>query len=203
MGKRDPRVDSYIEKAADFAKPILVHIRNLVHEVCPEVEETMKWSFPCFDYKGTFCSMASFKQHCSFGFWKATLMKDAELLKENQGEGMGHLGRITSMKDLPSDKQLKAYIKEAKKLNDDGVKLPPKKKTTSTDIVVPAFFTKELKKNPAAHTAFQNFSPSHRKEYVQWVTEAKTEETRNKRMATTLEWLTEGKSRNWKYERKK
>src|SRR5689334_6633085 len=113
MGKKDPRVDAYITKAAHFAKPILTHLRELVHKACPEAEETIKWGFASFDYKGPFVSMASFKQHMAFGFWKAALMKDANKLKDNQGEAMGHLGKITSMKDLPSDKVMIGYIKEA------------------------------------------------------------------------------------------
>src|SRR4026207_417368 len=130
MGNKDKRVDDYIAKSADFAKPILNHIRQLVHTVCPQVEETIKWSFPNFDYKGVFCSMAAFKAHCSFGFWKAALMSDATKMKDNQKTAMGHMGKITSLKDLPPDKVLIAYIKEAAKLNDEGIKLPPRKKIT-------------------------------------------------------------------------
>ncbi|HEY1038596.1 MAG TPA: DUF1801 domain-containing protein, partial [Bacteroidia bacterium] len=129
MAKTDKRIDAYIAKSADFAKPILKHIRELVHETCPEVEETMKWSFPHFDYKGAMmCSMASFKQHCAFGFWKAQLMKDSEkfLVMAKTEEAMGHMGRITSVKDLPSDKKMIAYIREAMKLNDDNIKLTAK-----------------------------------------------------------------------------
>jgi len=202
MAKKDPRVDAYIAKAAPFAKPILAHLRELVHKACPNVEETIKWSFPCFDYKGAFCSMASFKQHMSFGFWKASLMKDAGLLKDNQEEGMGHLGKITSMKDLPSDKIMIGYIKEAAMLNEKGIKLPPKKKTRSEEVIPPDYFLKAVKKNKDAWSTYQNFSPSCKKEYIMWVTEAKTDETRNKRLETTVEWMAEGKQRNWKYMKK-
>lgn len=202
MGKKDKRVDAYIEKAQPFAKPILIHLRELVHKACPDVEETIKWSFACFDYKGPFCSMASFKEHCSFGFWKAALMKDADKLKSNQATAMGHLGKIRSMSDLPSDKVILGYIKEAIKLNDEGVKLPPRKKPEAKEIVIPDYFIKALGKNKKASQAFERFPPSHKKEYLQWITEAKTEETRNRRMDTALEWIAEGKGRNWKYERK-
>ena len=130
MGNKDKRVDDYIAKSADFAKPILNHIRQVVHTACPQVEETIKWSFPNFDYKGVFCSMAAFKEHCSFGFWKAAVMKDAEKMKANQNNSMGHLGKIKSLADLPPDKVLVSYIKEAAKLNDEGIKLPPRKKGT-------------------------------------------------------------------------
>jgi uncharacterized protein YdeI (YjbR/CyaY-like superfamily) len=202
MGKKDARVDAYIDKAQPFAKPILNHLRELVHKACPEAEETIKWSFACFDYKGAFCSMAAFKEHCSFGFWKAALMKDANKLKNNQATAMGHLGKIKSLTDLPPDKIILDYIKEAKKLNDENIKLPPRKKTVAQELVVPDYFTKALSKNKKALQGFEKFPPSHKKEYLQWITEAKTEETRNKRMTTAIEWIAEGKGRNWKYERK-
>ena len=204
MGKKDKRVDDYIAKSASFAQPILAHIRMLVHKACPEVEETIKWSFPNFDYKGVFCSMAAFKAHCSFGFWKAALMSDATKMKDNQKNAMGQMGKITSLKDLPPDKVLIAYIKEAAKLNDEGIKLPPRKKITEKqELLVPADFSAALLKNKKASGTFEAFSPSHKKEYIQWITEAKTEDTRNKRMATALEWIAEGKGRNWKYQRQK
>lgn len=204
MNKRDPRIDSYIAKSQPFAKPILEHLRELVHKACPEVEETIKWSFPHFDYKGMMCSMAAFKKHCAFGFWKASLMKDKKLMGNAKSEtAMGHLGRITSLKDLPADKVLISYIKEAKKLNDDNVKLPVKKTSKAkAEIVVPEYFLKTLKKNKKALITFEKFSPSHKRDYIEWITEARTEEMRNKRITTALEWLTEGKPRNWKYMKK-
>ncbi|MEW6653263.1 MAG: YdeI/OmpD-associated family protein [Bacteroidota bacterium] len=203
MGKKDPRVDVYIAKSQEFAKPILEHFRALVHKACPDVEETIKWGFAFFDYKGPYCSMASFKQHCAIGFWKAALMKDAKLIANAQTEtAMGHLGRITSLKDLPKDKVLISYLKEAAKLNSDGVKLSPKPKSKEPkELVVPDYFTKALKKNKKSLETFNNFSYSKRKDYVEWITGAKTEETRSKRMATAIEWLADGKSRNWKYEK--
>ncbi|MDP2036883.1 MAG: YdeI/OmpD-associated family protein [Ignavibacteria bacterium] len=201
MGKKDPRVDAYIAKSQEFAKPILEHFRELVHKACPDVEETIKWSFASFDYKGPYCTMASFKQHCAIGFWKAALMKDTKLIANAKSESaMGHLGRITSLKDLPKDKELIAYLKEAAKLNADGVKLPTKPKSKKPkELVIPDYFTKALKKNKRSLETFNNFSYSNKKEYVEWITEAKTEETRNKRMTTAIEWLAEGKVRNWKY----
>ena len=199
-------VDKYISKSYPFAQPILKHLRSLVHEVCPQVEEKMKWSFPHFDYSGEMmCSMAAFKQHCSFGFWKAALMKESSKLKKAQEEGMGHLGRITDLSDLPSDSKIKGYIKEAMLLNDRGIKMPSKSKTDSSEkiIEVPDFLKKELKRNPEANKVFQAFAYSHKKEYVLWIIDAKTEVTREKRMATMMDLLLEGKSKNWKYERKK
>lgn len=201
MGSKDTQVDNYITNSAEFAKPILNHLRELVHKACPEIEEVIRWGFPHFDYKGTMCSMAAFKQHCAFSFWKAALMKDKKLMANAQSEtAMGHLGRINSVKDLPSDRVLISYIKEAKRLNDDGVKLSIKAATkVKKEIVVPAYFQKMHKKNKPAFKTFENFSPSHKREYVEWITEAKSEATKIKRLSTAIAWLSEGKSRNWKY----
>ena len=198
MGTKDPRIDGYIAKSADFAKPILNHIRKLVHTACPEVEETMKWSFPHFDYKGMMCSAAAFKQHCSFGFWKGALILGKDGNKAD--EAMVQFGRITAISDLPKDGVLIGYIKEAVRLNETGVKLPAKlKPREKKELVIPDYFIAALEKNKKALTAFENFSYSHKKEYVQWITEAKGEETRKKRLETALEWLAEGKPRHWKY----
>ncbi len=202
MGKREKAIDAYINKSADFAQPILGHLRGLVHAACPDVEEKMKWSFPHFDYKNEMmCSMAAFKQHCVFGFWKAALMKDPVLLENARSEvAMGHLGRITSIKNLPADKKIIAWIKEAMRLNELGIRLTSKPKATEKkEIIVPGYFTNALDENKKAAQTFENFAYSHKKEYVEWITEAKTEATRNKRMATAIEWMAEGKSRNWKY----
>ncbi|MFN8252076.1 MAG: YdeI/OmpD-associated family protein [Ferruginibacter sp.] len=205
MGTKNKAIDAYIAKSADFAKPILNHLRELVHQACPEVEEKLKWSMPHFDYKGEMmCGMAAFKQHASFGFWKAALMKDPILLETAKTEvAMGHLGKITSLKDLPSDKKLTAWIKEAMVLNDKGIKLPSKSKPAEKKALeVPDYFVKALAKNKKAQKIWDAFAYSHKKEYLQWITEAKTEPTREKRIATTLEWVAEGKGRNWRYERK-
>ena len=204
MGKKDKAFDAYISKSADFAKPILNHIRELVHKTCPGVEEKMKWSMPFFDYKGEMlCHMAAFKQHAVMSFWKASLMKDPALMENAKSEvSMGHLGRITSLKDLPSDKKIAAWIKEAMKLNDQGIKVAKPKSTEKKELVVPDYFTKALSKNKKAQKVFEDFAYSHKKEYLQWITEAKTEETRNKRIASALEMMAEGKSRNWKYAKK-
>jgi len=205
MAMRDKRIDVYILKSADFAIPILSHLRELIHVACPDVEETMKWSFPHFDYKGEMmCSMAGFKQHCAFGFWKASLMKDPKLLENAKGEtAMGHMGRISSLKDLPSDAKMIRYIKEAMKLNDQGIKVEKKKPVAAKPLVVPDYFMKELKKDKVALKTFEAFSPSNKKEYVMWIIEAKTEETRAKRIEQAVEWIAEGKPRNWKYMAKK
>lgn len=203
MTKFVPQIDAYIAKSAPFAKPILEHFRTLVHKACPEVEEKIKWGMPHFDYKGSpMCHMAAFKQHCSIGFWKAALMKDAKQLvaTAKTETAMGHLGRITSLKDLPANKQLTAYIKDAMRINEEGLKLPARKKAETTDLpVIPPAFKKALAKNKSAKTAFEKFSAGHKREYLNWIIEAKTEVTRDKRIAMACEWLSEGKIRNWKY----
>lgn len=194
-------IDKYISNSAPFAQPILTHLRKLVHKACPQAEEKMKWSMPHFDYKGEMmCSMAAFKQHCSFGFWKAALMKDPALMATAKSEvAMGHLGRITSLKDLPSDKQLIAYIKEAMKLNDEGIKAAKEKPVATKEVKTPTDLMTALKKNKKALANFEKYPPSHKKEYILWIEEAKREETRAKRIEQTVEWVAEGKQRNWKY----
>ena len=202
MPNTDPRIDAYIEKSADFAKPILQHIRKLVHKACPAVDETIKWSMPYFDYKGSIlCNMAAFKQHCAFGFRKASIMKDPEGLFNKEGHNaMGQFDRITSVKDLPPDKILMAYIKEAAILNEEEIKLPVKPKTAATkELIIPSALTNALNKNKRALNIFTNFSPSNKREYAEWISEAKTEATRNKRIETAIEWIAEGKNRHWKY----
>jgi uncharacterized protein YdeI (YjbR/CyaY-like superfamily) len=201
MPKTDPRIDAYIEQAADFAKPILLHIRSLVHQACPEITETMKWSFPHFDYKGIVCSMAAFKRHCAFGFRKQSLLESDAFPKEKTA--MGSFGRITSLKDLPADSEMISLIKKAVALNEAGIKAEKKKPQPPKELKVPEALAAALAKNKKARAAFDKLSYSHRKEYIEWIEGAKTEPTRLKRIATTLEWITEGKSLNWKYERPK
>jgi len=202
MATTDPRVDAYMARSAPFARPILSYIRKAVHAGCPDVEETIKWSFPHFVYKGVLCSMASFKEHCAFGFWKSSLLgHDGGGTKVS--EAMGQFGRITSVADLPSSRELVALVRKAAALNDQGVKVARRKKaSTKPAPTVPADFMKALRANKRALTTFTGFSPSHKREYVEWIEEAKTDATRQRRMATALEWLSAGKSRNWKYERK-
>lgn len=206
MGKRSASIDDYIIRSAEFARPILEHLRELIHKGCPDVEEVIKWGMPSFDYKGPFITIASFKQHCAVGFWKASLLKDTqEHLSPRAiagGESMGNFGKIKSLKDLPPNKVMLDFIKQAKKLNDDGVKLPSRKKKATKSLAMPPYFSKALKSDTVALAAFNEFSPSQKKEYIEWITEAKTEETRNKRLQTALEWIADGKSRNWKYMRK-
>lgn len=202
MATFDKRVDAYIAKSEPFAQPVLEHLRELVHRACPDIEETIKWSFPHFLYNGIVCSMAGFKHHCSFGFWKAAIMNDPKGILTIVGRtSMGHFDKITSVDDLPSEKVMLDYIKQAVKLNEQDIKLPPKKITKTAPVKVPDYFAKVLKKNKKALAAFEAFSNSHRKEYVMWISEAKREETRNRRIERALAWLTEGKSKDWKYKR--
>jgi len=198
----DPRIDTYIDKSPDFAKPILNFLRATVHEACPSVQETMKWSRPHFDYKGILCGASAFKEHCAFGFWKGSLIVSA---KDNKNvDAMGQFGRITSLKDLPSKKQLIGYVKAAMKLNEDGVKSPlMANRKARKPLPTPKDLAAGLKNNKAAQKSFDAFSPSQRRDYIEWITEAKTDDTRARRLVTTLEWLAEGKTRNWKYESKK
>ncbi len=206
MGTKDKRVDAYIAKAQPFAKPILNHLRKLVYKGCPEVVETIKWGMPSFEYKGPLCGMASFKQHAVFGFWKTKLLKDPRnYLDANFKQGgaaMGNLGRITSLDELPPDNAIIDFIKQAMKLNYEGVKVPKKPKSTEKKVLkVPSYLSSALKMSKKAKETSDNFSYSNKKEYVEWLTEAKTEETRERRLATAIEWMAEGKVRNWKYVR--
>ena len=196
----DPRTDAYIAKSADFAQPVLEHLRAVVHAACPQVEETIKWGFPHFMYKGMMCSMASFKAHCAFNFWKAELL----MAEEANREAMGQFGRIASIKDLPSKKVLAAYVKQAMKLNDEGVQSPARAKPRAAEprvLEIPDYLVAALKAMPAARKHFDAFTPGKKREYVDWLTEAKTEATRLRRLEQAVEWIAEGKAKNWKYEK--
>ena len=198
MARKNPRIDAYIQKAAPFARPILKHLRKVIHAACPDLEETIKWNCPTFEHKGIMCGMAAFKNHCVLGFWKSELIFSGDERKKR--EAMGHFGRITSLADLPDDKTLIAYVRKAAKLNESGVKAParskPKKKLP---LKIPDYFGAALKKNAKARTTFENLSPSHQREYVEWLTDAKRDETRAKRLKMSILWLSQGKPQNWKY----
>jgi uncharacterized protein YdeI (YjbR/CyaY-like superfamily) len=196
MGTRDPRIDAYIAKSGEFARPILTHLREVVHTACPVVEETMKWNSPHFMYEGMLCGMASFKAHCAFGFWKGGLI----VQDGRSEEAMGHFGRITSLDELPSKKVLTGYIKKAMELNEKGIKSPTRsKREPKPEAKVPRDLAAALSKNKKARATFDDFTRSHRREYIEWITEAKTDATRQRRLETAIEWMAEGKSRNWKY----
>ena len=195
--KTDPRIDAYIDRQADFARPILRHLREVVHAACPECEEAVKWSSPHFMYKGEMLAgMAAFKQHATFGFWRGSLVVGEG---NEQMSGMGQFGRLTSVDDLPPRGELQALVHKAMKLTDEGVK-PPRNKHQKEAFTVPQDMRAALDANTAAATTFDGFPPSAQREYVEWVTESKRDETRSKRLAQSIEWLAEGKRRNWKYE---
>ena len=196
MGKKNARVDEYIARAPAFAKPILVEIRERVHAACPGVEETIKWRQPSFEYKGLMCGMAAFKDHCVFGYWKAPLVLGAAAEGAN---AMGYRDKITSIADLPPKSAFRAHVKKAMALNEAGITVERPARARKPELVVPADLAAAIKKNRKAQAAFDEFSPSHRREYVEWVTEAKTEATRTRRMQQAIAWLAEGKPRNWKY----
>ena len=199
MGDRSAKVDAYIAKAKPFAQPVLEHLRELMHRGCPEVEEAIKWSQPFFEYRGAILgNMAAFKAHCNFGFW------DKNMAEELRNSGEGPLRRITSVKDLPADKQMLAWIRETAANVDRGEYRSPiaaRSRKTKPETAVPADFASALKKDKGAAKMFAVLSPSCRREYVEWIVEAKREETRAKRIATAVEWIAEGKQRNWKYEK--
>lgn len=194
MARKDPRVDAYIRKAQPFAQPILKHLRKVVRAGCPDCEETIKWQMPFFDYKGPLCFMAAFKQHASFGFWRGKLLR-----ADRDQQGMGHFGRITSVDDLPGERQLIEYVRKAAQLNERGIKKSPRRRTTTPHLALPADLKSELARNAKARKTFDNFSYSHKKEYVEWITGAKREETRKRRLRTAMQWLSQGKPQNWKY----
>jgi uncharacterized protein YdeI (YjbR/CyaY-like superfamily) len=195
MGTRDPRVDAYIANAADFAKPILTELREIVHAACPDCEEAMKWSSPTFMYKGMLCGMSAFKEHAMFGFWKGPLVVD-----DQKGDNPFRVfGRLTKRSDLPSKKTLTGYIKKAMALNDAGVTIKKAPKTSAKPIVVPKDLAAALAKNKKALAAFDGFPPSHKREYLEWITGAKRAETRTRRLQTAIAQMAEGKPHNWKY----
>jgi uncharacterized protein YdeI (YjbR/CyaY-like superfamily) len=202
MGHYDERVDAYIAKSPDYAKPILIHIRELVHRAAPEIKEAIKWGFPFFDYKGPLCNMAAFKQHCSMGFWKQRLLNDPKgYIKIDGGESSaGSVGRITALSELPPDEVLIDFIHQAIALNDKGEKVEKKPAAPKAEISSPPEFEKLLRENLAAMDNFEKFSPSKKREYLEWFADAKSDATREKRIQQALEWIAEGKSRNWKYQ---
>lgn len=202
MGQYNERVDAYIAKSADFAKPILIHIRELVHRAAPELTEIIKWGFPFFDYKGPVCQMAAFKRHCAFGFWKEKMLNDPKGYLKVDGEesSAGSFGQIVSISDLPPDDVIIDFIRQAIAINEKGIKTEKKQAIPKAELPMPDDFAKLLTRSLAAADNFEKFSPSKKREYLEWFAEAKSEATRQKRIDQALEWIAEGKSRNWKYQ---
>jgi uncharacterized protein YdeI (YjbR/CyaY-like superfamily) len=194
--KTDPRIDAYIDRQAEFAKPILVHLRGVIHEACPDGEETLKWSMPSFLYRGKILAgFAAFKAHATFGYWNDSMLQQ----KEKNRSAMGQFGRLTALADLPERDRLIDLTRQSMALIDSGAK-PVRNKTEKAPFTVPQDMRAAIDTNPAAKAAFDAFPPSAQRDYVEWITEAKREETRTKRLAQAVEWLAEGKRRNWKYE---
>ena len=198
--RRIPEVDVYIAKSPVYARPILAHLRDLFHQASPSISEEIKWGCPHFVQRGIVGSFAAFKHHVGFGFWKSKLMQDPAGLFGNEPKASMCTSKFSSLEELPSDKILLSYIREAIALNENEVKLPAAKKSRPP-LKTPPYLIRALKSNPPAAAAFAKLAPSHRRDYIEWLVEAKTEATREKRLATTLQWLVEGKRRNWKYER--
>jgi uncharacterized protein YdeI (YjbR/CyaY-like superfamily) len=199
MPNHDPRIGAYIAKSAEFARPILEHLRERVHSACPEVEEGIKWGMPFFSYKAApMCMMAAFKQHCGFGFWLSK-----EVTGGSDEDGMGQFGKLASLQDLPTDEQLATFLKKAMALNEAGVKKSRPRVAVKPSPATPDELVAALaqRKHAAARKTWESFGPGAQREYIEWIGEAKTDPTRQKRLATTLEWLAEGKKRNWKYEK--
>lgn len=198
----DPRVDAYINKSAAFAQPILTHLRELVHKSVPDIEESIKWSMPFFTYKGQmFGNIAAFKAHCSFGLFGGAMKAYLEEQGIAKNGNMGAMGKITTLKDLPPNKVLAGYLKQAATLIDDGAKTMTRpKKAAKPAPEIPAELAAALKKNKAATKVWKDFAPGSQREYAEWITEAKRAETKEKRIAQAIEWIAEGKQRNWKYQ---
>jgi uncharacterized protein YdeI (YjbR/CyaY-like superfamily) len=199
MAKKDPRIDAYIEKARPFAQPILKRIRKAVHTACPEVTETIKWSMPAFEYQGPMVGMAAFKAHCALAFWKASLIKS--IPKDRGTDAYGEFGRFESLDDLPSDAALVKMVKEAAALNASGIKVPRVAKAPKKPLTAPADMLAAIRKNAKAQATYEAFSQSCKREYIEWITGAKTDATRARRLETAVQWMSEGKIRNWKYVR--
>jgi hypothetical protein len=196
MGTRDPRVDAYIEKAQPFAQPILAHLREVVHAGCPQVEETIKWGMPHFMHHGLLAGMAAFKAHATFGFWRGK-----ELVPGGGDDrAMGQFGCLASVRDLPPKRELVALVRKAASLNESGDAKPKRATKVKPPPVPSPGFAAALARSRKAAKAFAAFPPSHQREYVEWIDEAKREPTRERRIAQAVEWIAEGKSRNWKYE---
>ena len=193
---RNPLVDAYIARAAPFAGPILAHLRDVVHAACPDVTEAIKWRMPFFVRGGNLCHMAAFKAHCVFGFWRGKEL--ADLLPPTLGEGMGHLGRILSLDDLPSRRLLIACIEAAARL-DEAAPPPARIAKARTAPEMPGDLARALNAHPVAARAFNAFGAGAQREYVAWIVEAKRDATRLSRIATAIEWIAAGRTRNWKY----
>jgi len=223
MSQTDPRIDAYIAQAAPFAQPILEHLRAVVHAACPQVEETIKWGMPSFVYGGKIlCGIGAFKQHATFGYWQGASVVGAS--PERSREAMGQFGRLTKVGDLPGKRELSKLLKQAMVLIDARGKKTAGRtaantaaagRTATSDVpasktrapkppvVIPDDLAAAFKKNAKARATYAGFPVSQQREYVEWIESAKREQTRSGRVAQAVEWMAEGKIRNWKYVAKK
>ena len=207
MGKRDQRVDAYIAKKAPFAQPILKELRAIIHEAHPEIDEDIKWGAPAFMHKGIVCIIAGFKEYVGVNFWKGALIVPSMARRATDDKDMKQLEQIHSIDELPARKKIIAYVQAAVKLNEGGVPTPNRGKNAPVrkraPLRTPPSLAKALARNAKAKATYDGFSPSHKREYVEWITEAKSEETRDRRIEQALGWMAEGKPRNWKYMKKR
>jgi uncharacterized protein YdeI (YjbR/CyaY-like superfamily) len=207
MGTRDPRVDAYIAKKAPFAQPILKELRAIIHEAHPDIEEDIKWGAPAFMHKGIVCIIAGFKEYVGVNFWKGALIVPSKTRRASDDTGMKQLERLRSIEELPPRKKIMAYVQAAVTLNEGGVPTPNRGKDAPAKkrgpLRTPPSLAKALARNAKAKTTYEGFSPSHKREYVEWISDAKTAETRDRRIEQALGWLAEGKPRNWKYMKKR
>lgn len=195
MAKRDPRVGAYIARSADFAQPILAHLRATIIATSPQIEETIKWGMPHYLYRGMLCSMAAFKAHCSFGFWKGALVVDGA---GKRYDAMGDFGRIVRASDLPAKRTLQRFLRKAMAINAADAPVPRPLKHARPRLTVPPALAAALRRNAKAKATWEAFPPSQRREYAEWVRDAKGEQTRERRLAQSVAWLAAGKARHWK-----
>lgn len=201
MPNHNPQIDAYIERAQPFAQPILIKLRNLFHKACPDIEEKLKWSNPSFERNGIVGGFAAFKNHVSWGLWKAKLIKDpTSAMATDASSAMGG-GHLRSVKDIPPDKVMLDLIRQAVDLNEKGVKLPRNTAAKKPPPKTPPDLAAALKRNARASTVYKSFSASHKREYIEWITGARQPATRQRRLKQAVEWIAEGKPRNWKYMR--
>lgn len=194
---RDPRIDAYIAKAQPFARPVLEKVRERVHAALPDVEEAIKWSMPAYTVGGKIVAItAAFKAHAALNFWRGQELRGTDA----NADAMGQFGKLKSVEDLPSDGELDRLIREAAELANSA---PAPRKIKHEPKPEPAMhpeFAAALERAPKAKTTLEAFPPSARRDYLEWIAEAKQDGTRQKRIATAIEWLSEGKRRHWKYE---
>lgn len=204
--QKDKRIDAYIARAKPFAQPVLRHVRAVVHEGCADVEETIKWGFPHFYFnKKPLVGMAAFKEHAALNFWRADQIPALKALRlSTEKKGMGTLGRLTAVSDLPPKKTLVSWVRTAARLatTDVAVAMSTPKKVRKV-LRAPSVFVAAIKKNKKAWAAYSAFSQTAKNDYIEWIVEAKTDATRERRMAEAVRWMADGKTRNWKYQRPK